>query len=121
MNYSKANINQIEEVFSVYSAAIKHMEKQEIHQWDEIYPDLPTITEDIKKNQMYLGIIDNKISVCFVLSEECDEEYKNGKWNYPDSKFCVIHILSIWWIIRRHLCKSRISKPGYCLQNPGKY
>ena len=38
MNYSKANINQIEEVFSVYSAAIKHMEKQEIHQWDEIYP-----------------------------------------------------------------------------------
>lgn len=71
------------------------MKKQEIHQWDEIYPDIPTITEDIKKNQMYLGIIDNKIAVCFVLSEECDEEYKNGKWNYPDSKFCVIHRLCV--------------------------
>ena len=95
MNYSKANLNQTEEVFSVYSAAIKHMEKQEIHQWDEIYPDLPTITEDIKKNQMHLGIIDNKIAVCFVLSEECDEEYKNGKWKYPNSKFCVIHRLCV--------------------------
>ena len=71
------------------------MEKQGIHQWDEIYPDLPTITEDIKKNQMYVGIIDNKIAVCFVLNEECDEEYKNGKWKCPNSKFCVIHRLCV--------------------------
>lgn len=31
------------------------MEEQEIHQWDEIYPDLQIITEDISKNQMYIG------------------------------------------------------------------
>ena len=71
------------------------MDKQGIHQWDEIYPDLPTITEDVSKNQMYIGIIDEKIAVCFVLSEECEEEYKNGKWQWPDSKFCVIHRLCV--------------------------
>ena len=95
MNYSKANKNQIEEVYSVFSAAIENMEKQGIHQWDEIYPDKAILEEDIAKNQMYIGKIDNEIAVCFVLSEECDEEYKNGKWQYPDAKFNVIHRLCV--------------------------
>ena len=71
------------------------MEEQEIHQWDEIYPDLQIISEDISKNQMYIGKKDGKPAVCFVLSEEFDEEYKNGKWLLPDAKFCVIHRLCV--------------------------
>ena len=95
MNYSKATPNQTNKVFSVYSAAIINMEQQGIHQWDEIYPDLQIITEDISKKQMYIGTIEDKIAVCFVLSEEYDEEYKNGNWKWPDSKFCVIHRLCV--------------------------
>ena len=95
MIYSKASINQTDEVFSVFSAAINNMEKQGIHQWDEIYPDKAIISEDIIKNQMYIGTIDEKIAVCFVLSEEYDDEYKNGKWQWPESKFCVIHRLCV--------------------------
>ncbi len=95
MNYSKARPEEADIVFSVFSAAIKHMEEQEIHQWDEIYPDLQIISEDIGKDQMYIGKIDNKIAVCFVLSEECDEEYKNGKWQWPNARFCVIHRLCV--------------------------
>ena len=71
------------------------MEKQNIHQWDEIYPDKLIITEDITRNNMYTGMIDGKIAVCFVLSEEYDEEYKNGKWQWPESKFCIIHRLCV--------------------------
>ena len=71
------------------------MENNDIHQWDEIYPDKAILAEDIRQNLMYIGEIDNKIAVCFVLSEECDEEYKNGKWQWPDSKFCVIHRLCV--------------------------
>lgn len=95
LNYSKARPEQTEEVFSVFSAAIQNMELQGIHQWDEIYPDKPTIADDIAKNQMYIGKIDNRIAVCFVLSEEYDEEYKNGRWQHPDSRFCVIHRLCV--------------------------
>ena len=95
MIYSKANTNQINEVFSVFSAAIINMEKQGIHQWDEIYPDKEIIAEDIARNQMYIGKLDNKIAVCFVLSEEYDEEYKNGNWQWPDARFCIIHRLCV--------------------------
>ena len=95
MIYSKANLNQIEEVFSVFSAAVINMEKQGIHQWDDIYPDKATIADDITRNLMYIGKKEGKIAVCFVLSEECDEEYKNGKWQRPDARFCVIHRLCV--------------------------
>ena len=95
MNYSKANINDLKEIYSLYQNAIITMEKDNIHQWDEIYPDKDILKEDITKNQMYIGKTDNKIAVCFVLSEECDEEYKNGCWKYPDSRFNVIHRLCV--------------------------
>ncbi len=95
MIYSKANINQTEEVFSIFSAAINHMEEEGIHQWDSIYPDKTVITEDIVRKQLYTGVIDGKIAVCFVLSEDYDEEYKNGQWQWPESKFCIIHRLCV--------------------------
>ena len=95
MNYCKATLSQLDEIFSIYSNAIIAMEKDNIHQWDEIYPDKAILEEDISKNQMYIGKIENKIAVCFVLSEECDEEYKNGKWLNPNTKFNVIHRLCV--------------------------
>ena len=95
MKYSKATINQFETVFSVYSAAIDTMEKEGIHQWDEIYPTTIEIGGDIQKNQMYIGKEGQDIAVCFTLSEECDEEYKNGSWQWPDSRFIVIHRLCV--------------------------
>ncbi len=71
------------------------MEKLGIHQWDEIYPDKAILSEDISQNFMYTGQIDGKIAVCFALSEEYDEEYKNGKWQWPNARFCVIHRLCV--------------------------
>ena len=95
MEYSKAEINQLDQIFSLYTDAIITMEKAGILQWDEIYPDKQILAEDISKNQMYIGKEENDIAVCFVLSEDCDEEYKNGNWQWPQAKFCVIHRLCV--------------------------
>ncbi len=82
-------------IFDMYLAAIENMETEGIYQWDEIYPDKETLCHDICTNQMLIGEKDNKIVVCFVLNEECDEEYKNGKWICPDARFCIIHRLCV--------------------------
>lgn len=95
MNYCKADISQLEEIFSLFQNAIITMDKANIPQWDEVYPAKEHIMQDIQNNQMYIGKIGQKITVCFVLSEECDEEYKNGKWQYPDTRFTVIHRLCV--------------------------
>lgn len=85
----------MDKIFELYSEAIENMEKQNIHQWDEIYPDKEILRQDILKNQMYIGEKDNNIAVCFVLNEECYEEYKNGNWICPKARFCIIHRLCV--------------------------
>ena len=44
---------------------------------------------------MYVGKKNGKIALCFVLNEECDEEYKKAKWICPNARFCVIHRLCV--------------------------
>ena len=95
MTYRLAAEFDLDEICSLIKSAIAKMDSCGIPQWDEIYPDKAILEEDITKNQMYIGKIDNEIAVCFTLSEECDEEYKNGKWQYPDAKFNVIHRLCV--------------------------
>lgn len=95
MKYSKADISQLDQIFSVYQKAIITMEKNNIHQWDDIYPDKAILAEDIDKNQFYIGFEGSEIAVCFALSEECDQEYKNGAWKYPNARFNVIHRLCV--------------------------
>ena len=95
LKFSKATQDNLNQIFDLYQKAIKKMDEQKIPQWDEIYPDRAILEEDINKDQMYIGKKNGAIAVCFVLNEEYDEEYKNGKWIYPDSHFCIIHRLCV--------------------------
>ena len=95
MDIRTASEEQLDEVFAVYSEAIIAMEKNGIHQWDEVYPNKQIISEDIAENRMFIGIEDGRIAVCFVLCEECDDEYKNGRWLFPGSRYIVIHRLCV--------------------------
>ena len=87
----KANRKDINSVLEIFKSAINVMVANGIFQWDNIYPDEKILYEDIQKNQMFLGEIDGKIVSIFTLNQECDEEYKNGNWNYKRSSFAVIH------------------------------
>jgi len=87
----KANRKDINLVLEIFRSAINVMVANGILQWDDIYPDEKILYEDIQKNQMFLGEIDGKIVSIFTLNQECDEEYKNGNWNYKRSSFAVIH------------------------------
>lgn len=95
LKFSKAKKEDLEEIFMLYRNAIAKMDEQKIPQWDEIYPDKKTLSDDIEKNQMYVGKKNGKIALCFVLNEECDEEYKKAKWICPNARFCVIHRLCV--------------------------
>ena len=87
----KAKIDDINLVLDIYRNAINVMIENGIQQWDNIYPDRKILYQDIENDQMFLGEINGEIVSIFVLNQECDEEYKNGKWNYEQSSFAVIH------------------------------
>lgn len=90
-----AKIQDIQAVFSLYQKAIAMMIEQQIYQWDEIYPDIEVLTEDIRKGEMYLLKEDEDILSCVVINEEQDEEYQLGDWQYRDGRIAVIHRLCV--------------------------
>ena len=66
-----------------------------IMQWDYLYPNKTTATEDVEKKECFI-IKENGICLATVtLNEEQDEQYKNVKWSIQGEKILVIHRLAV--------------------------
>ena len=87
LNFMLADASQLEEIYQIFIVAIEEMNKNNIPQWDELYPDKEILQNDIQKKELYIGKLDGEIVAVYVLNQECDEEYKTGNWQYPDDVF----------------------------------
>ena len=95
IKYRKAEPNDIEEICSIVHDAVDVMERDHIFQWDDLYPAKRDFQEDIKKSQLFVGLVNGQIAVIYTLNQECDKEYENGKWKYKDEPFYIIHRLCV--------------------------
>lgn len=95
MIYRLAEESDIDAVCRLIKAAVCSMEKQRIFQWDDIYPAKEDFLNDIRKQQLYTGIVDGEIAVVYTVNKECDREYENGNWKYPDCEYRIIHRLCV--------------------------
>lgn len=95
VEFSVAEEKNLQEILDIFSAAIDEMNKHNIKQWDELYPDKDILQNDLRKKQLYIGKIDSEIVCIYVLNSECDEEYIIGNWKYPNETFNVIHRLCV--------------------------
>ncbi|MFA9376045.1 MAG: GNAT family N-acetyltransferase [Lachnotalea sp.] len=95
IEFRKAEEQDLNAVFLVFTDAIDEMIRHNILQWDELYPDRNILYNDIQSRQLYIGMIEDKIASVFVLNQECDEEYTDGNWEYPNATYYVIHRLCV--------------------------
>ena len=95
MIYRLAEERDIESIYNIVTSAIAEMENKDIHQWDSIYPTKEDFLSDIQKKTLFVGMSDDVVSVLFTISKECDEQYNNGLWEYPNSEYRVIHRLCV--------------------------
>ena len=95
MYFKLAEEREIESIFSLVTSAIIEMEKNGIFQWDSIYPSKEDFLNDIHKKTLFVGILDQQISVVFTINKECDEQYQNGAWKYPNTEYRIIHRLCV--------------------------
>lgn len=95
LDYRCADINDLDAIITLIQDAVISMEKNNIHQWDELYPTREMIQKDIESGHLYIGMIKGNIAVMFVLNQECDEAYRNGRWMHPDKAYFVIHRLCV--------------------------
>lgn len=95
IDFRKANKADISEIIQFVNNAKIVMESQGIFQWDEIYPTVEDFEEDFKNDYLYVGEVEGKLAVVFVLNQLSDEEYKNGKWEHPEKSYIVLHRLCV--------------------------
>lgn len=95
ISYRVASDDDLDEIFQLVGKAIKQMECQNIDQWDRVYPTKEDFSHDIKKGELYIGAHDKRIAVVYAINKECDEQYKNGAWQYIGENFNVIHRLCV--------------------------
>lgn len=71
------------------------MRSNGIDQWDENYPDLKTLKNDIDQKQLFAYYINNSIIGIIVLNQLQDEEYELVNWRNKDESFMVVHRLAV--------------------------
>lgn len=95
IGYRQAALENLYEIMELIKSAIICMNEAEIYQWDAIYPDEATIKQDIENNDLFIGIVDGKIAVIYVINNSYDKEYNNGDWQYSDTEYRIIHRLCV--------------------------
>lgn len=95
MLYRLAEERDIGTICNIIKTAVEKMEKQQIFQWDDIYPSKKDFLDDIRKSQLFVGSLDDSIAVIYVVNEESEAEYQNGNWQYAGCDYCVIHRLCV--------------------------
>ena len=95
ITFRSAGLTDLGEIWDLVSSAIVHMTKQNIMQWDELYPTKEDLQADIEKKQLYVGLNEEQLAVIYVLNQECEPEYADGKWQYPELPFYIIHRLCV--------------------------
>lgn len=91
----KAEMKDLDSVVAIFKNAIQVMNENGIPQWDEVYPNKEILMDDIIKGEMFLGEIKNEIASVCVINREYDEEYQNGKWNYSEATYSILHRLCV--------------------------
>ena len=89
--FRKANLDDLDEIFSFVQKSIVKLIQKKIYQWDEIYPAKYDFESDIINGWLTCGIIDGTIVSTYSINDECDEDYKSASWNWPDSRWRFLH------------------------------
>ena len=91
MEYRLGQLEDLDAICALVQRAVAEMERQGIHQWDEIYPARSDFENDIRKKSLYLAFKEDTLVAFYVISRECDEQYQRGHWKYDDSTACILH------------------------------
>jgi ribosomal protein S18 acetylase RimI-like enzyme len=73
---------------------IEHMRRAGIDQWDEVYPDGPTIAADVSSRTAIVAADGADVIGMIVLNEHQDPEYADVPWTLP-GRAAVIHRLMV--------------------------
>ena len=91
----KAELEDLTSVKSLTEACAKSMKENGIFQWNEHYPSLEKLQEDIEKEELFLLEENKELVGIIVLTSHMDEEYIPIEWlTLKDTKNLYVHRLA---------------------------
>ena len=90
----KAELKDLASVKNLTESCAKSMQEKGIFQWNEYYPSLDRLQEDITKGEMYLLQDDEDLQGIVVLTPHMDEEYIPVEWLSPNETNLYVHRLA---------------------------
>jgi ribosomal protein S18 acetylase RimI-like enzyme len=87
--------NEAEEIFKIYNDCRRAMQSAGIFQWQNDYPALENIKQDIQDKTLFGYYKNGKCLGAVCVSTFQDEEYKEINWQGPDENIIVIHRLAV--------------------------
>ena len=95
LNIIKAKIEDLIDISNLIECCRKHMESQGIYQWDELYPSLDIIKNDIVSQNSYI-VKNGEKSIAYVsIQNDEPEEYNKIQWQYNTKNVLTIHRLCV--------------------------
>lgn len=91
IEYRLGTKQDLDAVCLLIRQAIDEMERHGIYQWDDIYPARKDFEEDIEKKTLHLALAGKTLAALYVISSECDDQYRNGQWKYDEKTAYVLH------------------------------
>lgn len=91
----KAQLEDIERIAGITMLCAKNMINNDIFQWNDIYPTLEILKEDIDAGQLYIIKENTTLVGCIVISAFQDEIYKKVAWESGEGKHLYIHRLAV--------------------------
>lgn len=92
--------SDLEEIKALTEACAVAMQEKEIYQWNEHYPSIEKLEEDIEKAELFILKEEEKILGIIVLTDLMDEEYVPIEWLTESRNNLYIHRLathpSVW-------------------------
>ncbi len=87
--------NELSSVVSLVQAATAEMEKNGIHQWDEVYPAADHFLQDIRNSSLFALRINGRIAGIVALNEAQSPEYAEINWLEQNNRPLIVHRLCI--------------------------
>jgi len=94
INIRAGAAEELRELFTMIRAVRRSLASQGIDQWDEVYPTEAILREDLRKGDLHVIAVEERIAGMIVLNEEELPEYAAVSWKYS-TPVLVIHRLAV--------------------------
>ena len=94
MRIIQAHDEHVHPAMDLLSDCIRDLRRHGINQWDDIYPNLDTVTKDVAGRTLYVALQENRCLGAVCLTEEQAAAYREVSWVGGEPAF-VIHRLCV--------------------------